>query len=116
MQRYPKQLLININHDYEVVINIHKVIIQHNMKLNSTLESVIKPSPISEGVAEIRINSQPCKGINLTTRHTWATKAPQVHIVHDVIKKSGWVLTHPSAIFHENAWADTPWVAQHYLI
>jgi hypothetical protein len=36
MQRYPKQILININHDYKVVINIHKVLIQHNVKLNST--------------------------------------------------------------------------------
>jgi hypothetical protein len=25
---------------------------------------------MSEGVTEIRINSQPCKGINLTTQHT----------------------------------------------
>jgi hypothetical protein len=31
------------------------------------LNTVKKPSPISEGVAEIRINNQPCKGINLTT-------------------------------------------------
>jgi hypothetical protein len=35
MQRYPKQIAININLDYRVVINIHKVIIQHNVKLNS---------------------------------------------------------------------------------
>jgi hypothetical protein len=33
-----------------------------------------KPSPISEGVTEIRINSQPCKGINLTTRHMQAQR------------------------------------------
>jgi hypothetical protein len=31
-----------------------------------------KPSPIPEGVAEIRISSQPYKGINLTTRDTQA--------------------------------------------
>jgi hypothetical protein len=31
------------------------------------LDSANKPSPISEGVTEIQINSQPCKGINLTT-------------------------------------------------
>jgi hypothetical protein len=30
------------------------------------LDSAIKPSPISEGVADIRIDSQPCNGINLT--------------------------------------------------
>jgi hypothetical protein len=28
-----------------------------------------KSSPMSEGVAEIRINSQPNKDINLTTQH-----------------------------------------------
>jgi hypothetical protein len=38
-------------------------------------------------VTEIRIDSQPCKGDNLTTRHTWATKAPLVAIVHEVIKE-----------------------------
>jgi hypothetical protein len=27
------------------------------------LDSANKPSPMSEGVTEIRINSQPCKGI-----------------------------------------------------
>jgi hypothetical protein len=34
------------------------------------LNTANKPSPMSECVAEIRINNQPCKGINLTTRHT----------------------------------------------
>jgi hypothetical protein len=38
MQMYPTQILININHDYMVVINIHNVIIQHNVKLDSTFE------------------------------------------------------------------------------
>jgi hypothetical protein len=71
-----------------------------------------KPSPISVGVAEIRINSQPCKGINLMTQHTWARRAPRVAIVHDVIKESGWVLPCPNAIFHAYASADTPWVAR----
>jgi hypothetical protein len=42
MQRYPKKLLININHDYKVVINIHKVIIKHNVKLNSTFKEMIR--------------------------------------------------------------------------
>jgi hypothetical protein len=31
---------------------------------------VSKPSPISEGVMEIQIDIQPCKGNNLTARHT----------------------------------------------
>jgi hypothetical protein len=34
------------------------------------LGAVNKPLPISEGVVEIRINSQPYKGINLTTQYT----------------------------------------------
>jgi hypothetical protein len=46
-----------------------------------------KPSPISEGVAEIRINSQHCKGINLTTRHTEARRAQRVTTVHDAVKE-----------------------------
>jgi hypothetical protein len=44
-------------------------------------------SHISEGAAEIRINSQPCKGINLTTEHTQTRRAPRVTIVHDTIKE-----------------------------
>jgi hypothetical protein len=31
------------------------------------LAVVKKSSPISEGVLEIQVNSQPCKGIKLTT-------------------------------------------------
>jgi hypothetical protein len=31
------------------------------------LNTAIKPSPISEGVMEVRINSHPCKGKNLRT-------------------------------------------------
>jgi hypothetical protein len=70
-----------------------------------------KPSPISEGVAEIRINSQPCKGINLTTWHTQAKRAPQVATVHDVMKESGRVIPRPSAVLHAYASTDTPYVA-----
>jgi hypothetical protein len=71
-----------------------------------------KPSPISEGVAEIRINSQPCKGINLTTRHTQDQRAPRVAAIHDVTKKLGRVLPHPSVVFHTYASVDTLWVAR----
>jgi hypothetical protein len=60
-----KAILINISHDYKVVIypysyhhNIMKLIILHLGVAN-------KPSPKSEGVPEIRIDNQPCKGINL---------------------------------------------------
>jgi hypothetical protein len=72
------------------------------------LDSANKLSPISEGVTEIRINSQPCKGINLTTRYTQARRAPQVATVHDTVKESGWILPHPSAVFHAYASTNTP--------
>jgi hypothetical protein len=67
---------------------------------------------MSKGVAKIRINNQPWKGINLTTQHTWAMEATRVETVHDAIKESGWVLPHPSVVFNVYASADTPWVAQ----
>jgi hypothetical protein len=75
-----------------------------------------KPSHISEGVMEIRINNQPCKGINLTTRHTQTRRTPRVATVHDTVKESDRVLPHPSAVFHAYASTDTPWVARHYLV
>jgi hypothetical protein len=80
------------------------------------LDSVNKPSPMSEGVADIWINSQPCKGINLITRPTQARREPRVAIVHDAVKESGWVVPHPSAVFHAYASVDTPWVARHYPV
>jgi hypothetical protein len=101
-----------MSHDYNVVIDpysYHHII----MKLIILyLNTAKKPSPMSEGVAEIRINNQPCKDINLTTRHTQAQRAPRVATIHDVIKKSGQVLPRPSAVFHAYASADTPWVAR----
>jgi hypothetical protein len=76
------------------------------------LNTANKPSPMSEGVTEIWINNQPCKDLNLTTRHTQARRAPRVATIHDVTKKSGRVLPRPSAIFHAYASVDTPWVAR----
>jgi hypothetical protein len=75
-----------------------------------------KPSPISEGIAEIQINSQPCKGINLTTCHTQTRRAPQVAIIHDVVKET--IRAHLTLVhvFHAYALVDTPWVAVHYPI
>jgi hypothetical protein len=35
---------------------------------------VNKPSLMSEGVADVRINNQPCKAINLTTRYMQAQR------------------------------------------
>jgi hypothetical protein len=104
-------ILINISCDYKVVTypySYHQII----MKLIILrLDSVNKQSPMSEGVAEIQINSQPCKVINLTTRHMQAQRAPWVEIIHDVTKKPGRVLPHPSVIFHVYASMDTSWVA-----
>jgi hypothetical protein len=104
--------LINISHDYKVVTypysyhhNITKLIILRS-------DSANKPSPMSEGVTEIQINSQPCKGINLTTQHTQAWRAPRVATIHDVTKKSGRVLPRSSVALHAYASADTPWVAR----
>jgi hypothetical protein len=74
------------------------------------LDLVKKSSPMSEGVWKIRINSQPCKGINLTTRHMQARRAPWVAIVHDAVKetiKAHLTLVH---VFHAYASADIPWV------
>jgi hypothetical protein len=75
------------------------------------LDSVNKSSPISEGVMEIRINSQPCKGINLTTRHTQARRVPRVATVHDMVNetiRTDLTLVH---VIHAYASADAPWVA-----
>jgi hypothetical protein len=64
------------------------------------------------GVVEIPINNQSWKGINLTTRHTQARRAPRVATVHDTVKESGQIIPCPSVIFHAYASADTPWVAR----
>jgi hypothetical protein len=75
------------------------------------LDSVNKPSPMSEGVAEIWIDSQPCKGINVTTRHAQARRAPRVAIIHDEVKETIWAHLTLLHVFHVYASADTPWVA-----
>jgi hypothetical protein len=70
-----------------------------------------KPSPMSEGVVEIQINSQPCKCINLTTRHAQAQRVPRVTIIHDEVKET--IRAHLTLVhvFHTYASVDTPWVA-----
>jgi hypothetical protein len=75
------------------------------------LDAANKPSLMSEGVMEIRINSQSCKGINLTTRHTQDSRAPWVEIIHDAVKET--IRAHLTLVhvFHVYASADTPWVA-----
>jgi hypothetical protein len=66
---------------------------------------------MSEGVVEIRINNQPCKGINLTTRYTQARRTPRVTTIHDDVKemiRAHLTLVH---VFHMYTTTDTPWVA-----
>jgi hypothetical protein len=75
------------------------------------LNTANKPSHMSEGGAEIRINNQPCKGINLTTWHMQAQRAPWVATVHDTVKET--IRAHLTLVhvFHAYASAHTPWVA-----
>jgi hypothetical protein len=70
-----------------------------------------KQSLISESVVEIRINNQPCKGINLITRHTQARRTPRVATIHDEVKET--IRTHLTLVhvFHAYASMDTSWVA-----
>jgi hypothetical protein len=72
---------------------------------------VNKPSPLSEGVVEIRINSQPCNSINLTTWHTQVRRAPRVLTIHVEAKET--IRAHLTLVhdFHVYASTDTPWVA-----
>jgi hypothetical protein len=75
------------------------------------LDSVNKPTPISEGVAEIRIGNQPYRGIDLTTQHTQARRTPRVAAVHDAVKET--IRAHLTLVhvFHVYALTDTPSVA-----
>jgi hypothetical protein len=75
------------------------------------LNTANKPSPMPEGVAEIRINNQPYKCINLTIRHTRTRRAPRVATIHDEIKET--IRAHLTLVhvFHAYFSADTPWVA-----
>jgi hypothetical protein len=68
-------------------------------------------SPISEGVAEIRINIT-FQGINLATRHMWATKATRVATFHDDYQRVELGRPYPSAVFHVKTSMGSPWVAQ----
>jgi hypothetical protein len=75
------------------------------------LDSANKLLPMSEGVAEIWINNQPCKGINLTTRHAQARRAPRVPTIHDEVKET--IRAHLTLVhvFHAYASMDTTCVA-----
>jgi hypothetical protein len=54
-------------------------------------------SLISESVTEIQITIQPCKGINLTTRHMWFLKIARVAIVHNDYQSVKLNLSYPTA-------------------
>jgi hypothetical protein len=75
------------------------------------LDLANKPSLIFESVTEIQINSQPCKGINLTTQHTQVQRATWVTTIQDEVKET--IRTHLTLVhvFHAYTSADTPWVA-----
>jgi hypothetical protein len=76
------------------------------------LDAANKSSLMSKGVAEIQINSQPCKGINLTTRRTQDRRAPWVVTIHDTVKEIIKVHLTLMHVFHVYASVDTPWVAR----
>jgi hypothetical protein len=65
---------------------------------------------MSEGVAEIWINNQSYKGINLTTRHTHARKTPRVTTIHDEVNEMIRVHLTLVYVFHAYVSMDTPWV------
>jgi hypothetical protein len=52
------------------------------------------------------------QGINLATRHTWATKVTRVATFHDDYQRVEPGPPYPSAIFHVKASTGSPWVAR----
>jgi hypothetical protein len=99
-------------HDYKVV-NIVQVYTIKTITTSGVLRLNVanKSSSISEDVTEIQINSQPCKGNNLTTRHTRATKANEWLLFTMSIIESGRILPHHSAVFHAKTSRGGLWVA-----
>jgi hypothetical protein len=81
------------------------------MLINLHLNTVNKTSPMSEGVVEIRINSQPFKGKNRTAGHTQARRAPRVATIHDVARETIRAHLTIAHVFHVYASVDTLWVA-----
>jgi hypothetical protein len=102
---------ITVCHDYKIV-NVIQVYTMQTITTSGLLRlnAAKKPSSISEDVTKIRINSQPCKGNNLTTQHTRATKANEWLPFPMTIKVLGRVLPHPSAVFHTKTSRGSPWV------
>jgi hypothetical protein len=104
---------ITFCHDYEIV-NPIQVYTMQTITTSGVLclNAANKPSSISEDVVEIRINSQLCKGNNLTTRHTRTMKENEWPPFAMTIKESGRVLPRPSAILHVKTSKGSPWVAR----
>jgi hypothetical protein len=102
--------LININHDYNVVIDpysYHHIITKLIILRNDCNGQVL---PISGGNHGDSSQFKPCKGNNLTTRHTQARRAPRVATVNNAVKemiKAHLTLVH---VFHAYASTDTPWM------
>jgi hypothetical protein len=63
-------------HVYKIV-NVIQVYTMRTITMCDVLRlnTVSKPSSISEDAVEIQINSQPYKGNNMTTQHTTAARA-----------------------------------------
>jgi hypothetical protein len=69
-------------------------------------------SPISEGVAEIRINSHLARKNNLIIQYTRATKATRVATFHIDYQRVERDAPYPSAVFHVKTSPGSPWVAR----
>jgi hypothetical protein len=84
----------------------------HNAVPTSMFGCNEQASPISEGVTEIRINSHLAREITWQhdTRGPWRQHKWPLFVM--TIKESGWVLPHPSAIFHMKTLMGSPWVAR----
>jgi hypothetical protein len=52
------------------------------------------------------------QGINLTTRHTWATKATRVATFHKDYQRVEPSTSYPSAVFHAKTLIGSPWVTR----
>jgi hypothetical protein len=68
---------------------------------------------MSKGVTEIRINNQPCKGINLTTRHMQARRAPRVATIHYEAKET--IRAHLTQVHVFHAYASPHTMETHAL-
>jgi hypothetical protein len=104
---------ITFRHDYKIVNAIQEILITTNTSSHVLhLYSENKPSPMSEGVTDIRINTQPCKRNNLTTRYMRATKSNECLPFAMTITESDRVLPHPSVVFYMKTLPSSPWVAR----